>query len=196
MMNAEVEYVSIEKAIPMQRVWSMPNHNTLSVQPIGQLVGGYIRKSKVSIDPFARDCDWATYTNDLNPQTKAKYHLDALDFLKELQQQQVVADLAIFDPPYSLRQCAEVYKSVGRPVTMRDTQIFGRWTEHKQVLASLLEVGGHVISCGWNTQGMGLKNGFLIVQILMVCHGGAHNDTIVTVERKVERETERQAGLF
>lgn len=168
----------------IRRVWSMPNHNTLSVQPIGALVYSYLRQSKVSIDPFARDCDYCTYTNDLNPDTRAKYHLDALDFLKQLQSEGVQADLAIFDPPYSLRQCAEVYKSVGRPVTMRDTQIFGRWTEHKQILASLIQTGGFVISCGWNSQGMNLKNGFEIVEILLVCHGGAHNDTIVTVERK------------
>ena len=46
--------------------------------------------------------------------------------------------------------------------------------------------GGIVISCGWNTQGMGKQNGFEIIEILLVCHGGAHNDTIVTVERKTQ----------
>lgn len=180
----------------IRRVWAMPNHNTLSVRPIGALCQWYLQKSKVSVDPFARDCEWATHTNDLNPATKARYHLDALDFLKQLQSENVQADLAIFDPPYSLRQCAEVYKSVGRPVTMRDTQIFGRWTEHKQILAELLQTGGLVISCGWNSQGMGLKNGFELVEVLLVCHGGAHNDTIVTVERKVEKPTDPQGGLF
>lgn len=32
---------------------------------------------------------------------------------------------------------------------------------------------------------MGLKRGFEIVEILLVAHGSNHNDTIVTVEKKV-----------
>jgi hypothetical protein len=70
---------------------------------------------------------------------------------------------------------------------MRDTQIFGRWTEHKATLANLILEGGIVISCGWNSSGMGLQNGFQIREILLVCHGGGHNDTIVTVEQKVRQ---------
>lgn len=34
---------------------------------------------------------------------------------------------------------------------------------------------------------MGLKHGFAIEEIMLVAHGGVHNDTIVMVERKVER---------
>ena len=37
-----------------------------------------------------------------------------------------------------------------------------------------------------NSIGIGKKKGFEIIEILLVCHGRAHNDTIVTVERKVQ----------
>lgn len=50
----------------------------------------------------------------------------------------------------------------------------------------LLTSGAVVISCGWNTVGFGVELGFKTEEILVVCHGADHNDTIVTVERKVE----------
>lgn len=168
----------------IERVWAMPNHLTFSIKPIKELIDRYWKESKLSIDPFANDCRLAVITNDLNPDSKADYNMEALDFLKLMQSKEVKPDLVFFDPPYSLRQCSEMYKSVGKPVTQRDTQIFGRWTEYKEIISQIITPGGICISCGWNSQGMGLKNGFEIVEILMVCHGGAHNDTICTVERK------------
>lgn len=186
MSAIQQEPVSAERAINMRRVWAMPDGDTFNIPCIGALVKSYLYKVEVSIDPFARNKRWATYTNDLNPDTTAEHHLEALEFLALLQRRGVTGQLGIFDPPYSVRQCAEIYKSVGRAVAMRDTQIFGKWTEHKQILASLIEPNGIAISCGWNSQGMGLKNGFAIIEILIVCHGGGHNDTIVTVERKTE----------
>lgn len=46
--------------------------------------------------------------------------------------------------------------------------------------------GGKVISFGWNSCGIGKTRGFEIERILIVCHGGHHNDTICTVEKKVQ----------
>jgi hypothetical protein len=44
---------------------------------------------------------------------------------------------------------------------------------------------GIVLSFGWNTVGMGKKRGFEILEIMLVCHGGAHNDTICMAERRI-----------
>lgn len=44
--------------------------------------------------------------------------------------------------------------------------------------------GGKVITFGWNSGGIGKTNGFEISRILLVPHGGWHNDTICTVEIK------------
>lgn len=49
----------------------------------------------------------------------------------------------------------------------------------------IVKKDGVVISCGWNSGGIGKKYGFDIVEILLVPHGGAHNDTIVVVEKKI-----------
>jgi len=104
------------------REWAMPSHDTFSVSPIGRMVRRYLKDSKVSVDPFARNKRWATFTNDLNPETKAEHHMDAEEFLNMLASKGVKADLVIFDPPYSPRQIAECYKSIGLEVGMKETQ--------------------------------------------------------------------------
>lgn len=58
------------------------------------------------------------------------------------------------------------------------------WRKQKQEISRIVKNGGIVISCGWNSMGIGKKYGFEIIEILMVAHGGQHNDTIVTVDRK------------
>ena len=44
------------------------------------------------------------------------------------------------------------------------------------------------ISFGCNTCGLGKSRGFEITRILMVCHGGMHNDTICTVEHHLPEQ--------
>lgn len=43
-----------------------------------------------------------------------------------------------------------------------------------------------VLSFGWNTVGMGKNRGFEIIEIMLVCHGGAHNDTICLAEKRTQ----------
>lgn len=38
---------------------------------------------------------------------------------------------------------------------------------------------------GWNSGGIGKKYGFEIEKIILIAHGGWHNDTIITIEKKV-----------
>ena len=61
----------------MSRVWAMPSGDTFSIPPIGDFVQRYLDVANVSIDPFARNTNLATHTNDLNPDTTAAYHLKA-----------------------------------------------------------------------------------------------------------------------
>lgn len=48
-----------------------------------------------------------------------------------------------------------------------------------------IKISGYAICFGWNSVGFGKQRGFEIIEILLICHGGHHNDTIVTVERKI-----------
>ena len=182
----QVEYVSIERAIPMRRVFAFPSANTFEIPPIRALVKTYLIKSKVSVDPFARNKRWATHTNDLNPDTAAESHLDSADFLESLASASVKADLVLFDPPYSPRQIKECYDGIGLKMKTEDAWRTNGWTRERKAIAAIVETGGYVISFGWNSNGMGHYAGFVPAEYLTICHGWGHNDTIVTVERKVE----------
>lgn len=170
----------------IERIWAMPNSNTFDIEPIGSLVKRYLRQSKISVDPFARDKQWATYTNDLNPDTIAEYHLDCLEFLEMLIKKETEADLVIFDPPYSPTQIKECYNSIGIDRIYRAGE--ENWQKERNIIYQLLTVGGVVISFGWNSQGMGKGRDFQLEELLLVPHGAAHNDTIVTVERKLAHQ--------
>lgn len=164
------------------RIFAEPSRNTFSVLPINKLVKFYLRNSNISIDPFARNKRWATYTNDLNPNTKAEFHMDALDYLEMLIAQEVKADLILFDPPYSLTQMKRSYEDFGRKISQRESQHF--YGDLRDAFNKVLLPNGIAISFGWNSIGMGKKRGYKIIEILMVCHGRAHNDTLCVVDQK------------
>jgi hypothetical protein len=170
----------------INRIWAMPNKWTFSIKPIKELVYSYVcEPGKEWIDPFVGHSPFREYmwlTNDLYAETLADCHLESLDFLALLPDQSV--DGVLFDPPFSPRQISESYKGVGRHVYSRDTtDIF--WSERKRSVARVTKLGGIVISCGWNSGGIGKTLGFDLLEILLVPHGGHHNDTIVTVERRI-----------
>lgn len=169
----------------INRIWAMPSSKTFKIKPIKELITNYMEHNKINIDPFANDSIFKdfTITNDIDTQYDTNYHLDALDFLKIFKDSEV--DLVLYDPPYSPRQVSEVYKKLGKSVNMQTTQA-SYWSNQKKEIARITKKGGYVITCGWNSGGIGKSNGFEIVEILLVPHGGWHNDTIVTVERKVK----------
>jgi hypothetical protein len=168
----------------LERVWAMPpaNGDTFDCLPIGELVRRYLANSKTSVDPFARNKRWATFTNDLNPSTQAEYHLDVLDFLRLMIGKEVGADLVIWDPPYSPRQAKELYDSIGLEFTQRDGQRTHAWSREKELVDRILVPGGVFLYFGWDSIGMGMGNKYSLIDGLLVCHGGSgHNDTICTV---------------
>jgi hypothetical protein len=167
-----------------QRVFAMPSGETFTVRPIGDLVRRYLATSVVSIDPFARNNEWATHTNDLDLATTAQHHMDAEAFCCLLHERGVRADLAIFDPPYSPRQVSECYSQVGRHVGKEGTQTAALYKRVRDAIDPLIAPGGVVLSFGWNSAGMGRNRGYFLEEILLVNHGGAHNDTICIAERK------------
>ena len=170
-------------AIPINRVWAMPNKYTFSINPVAELIKRHL--FGVSIDPFANKNRMATITNDLDPAVEADYCMDALDFLKTFNYASI--DTVLFDPPYSVRQVSECYKALGKTVNMQTTQA-SFWANLKKEIGRITKPGSIVISCGWNSGGIGKKLGFEIIEILLVPHGGPHNDTIVTVEKKKHRK--------
>jgi hypothetical protein len=160
----------------ISRAWAMPNAFTFTIEPIAQLLKKYVGDGKGWVDPFAGETSPAEITNDLNPERPTKYHLDAFEFAKIVEPER---DGVLFDPPYSAHQVVEMYEGFGerkRAAVVMD------------ILSEKVRMGGLVICCGWNTNGFGAGRGFKLVEILFVPHGGGHNDTLVTVERKVHHQ--------
>lgn len=173
----------------INRSWAMPNKNTFSIKPIKDFIERELSKVEgiegaVLVDAFANDSIFnprLTYTNDLDPDMPTTHHMDALEFLKSLESESV--DFLLFDPPYSPRQVSECYKSLDLTVNMQTTQS-SFWGNLKKEIARVMKSGGVVMTFGWNSGGIGKTAGFAIDEILLVAHGGWHNDTIVTKEIK------------
>lgn len=176
----------------IERKWAMPSAKTFSIQPIRELIAttlGKLPDGAIVLDPFANQADIAStvamqrlsyISNDLDPDAPTHYHLDATEFLSLFSD----VGLVLYDPPYSPRQVSEHYKRLGHTVDMKTTQA-SYWTKQKKAIAKAVKSGGYVITFGWNSGGIGKSNGFELEQILLVPHGGWHNDTICTVERKL-----------
>ena len=167
----------------MERVWCMPNKETFTIKPIKKFIKETLTDG-VWIDPFVRNSVFKNkmkYTNDLNTLFSATHHLDALVFLKEFDDASI--DGVLYDPPYSPRQIKECYDGIGIKVTQKDTQS-SFWGNLKKEIGRIVKPNGLVVCCGWNSGGIGKKNGFELKKVLLVAHGGSHNDTIVTLEKK------------
>jgi len=166
----------------IRREWAMASKDTFTIHPIKKLLDRYVKPGELWVDPF---CGWnspAQITNDHNPAvTPAKSHMEAEDFVKMLDGSY---DGILFDPPYSYRQVSEHYQVIGKKATQLDTST-NFYNRVKEPIAPKIKPSGLAICFGWNSNGFGKKWGFEMIEILLVAHGGHHNDTIVTVERKL-----------
>lgn len=163
----------------LNRVWSIPSKWTFQIRPIAELLTRYNVGSGWA-DPFAGQSRLCEYRNDLNPANQQPSQVEALDFIQTLS-----GPLrgVVFDPPYSLTQVARSYSNFGLKFKGKENPT-GGFPRVKNAIIALVEPNGVVISFGWNSCGMGKTRGFELEEILLVCHGGNRNDTIVTVERK------------
>ena len=61
------------------------------------------------------------------------------------------------------------------------------WSNQKDIISRIVKANGIVICFGYDSNGIGKNRGFELIEVLLVAHGGRHNDTIVTVERKINQ---------
>ena len=170
----------------INRVWAMPSKHTFTIKPTKELIQRYVGDGKGWIDPFAGFNSPAEITNDLNPEAPTTYHLHCNEFAKNLEGEY---EGVLFDPPYSITQVKQCYQSYGCEDFMKQDATHFPY-DVKRELAGKIKDGGIAISFGWNSGGFGKKLGFEIIEILLVPHGRMHNDTIVTVERKLPSGTD------
>lgn len=178
----------MKEEVGITRTWAMPSRWTFSIKPIKELLQiekafGLFKEGKWC-DPFSGKLSPADVKNDLNPDNKADFHLDALEFLKL--QKTGSFDGVLFDPPYSITQATRCYQKFGKDKLKINVANQSYWVECKNQIARIVKPGGKVISFGWNTNGIGKQRKFAIDKILIVAHGGSKNDTLVTVEKKAK----------
>jgi len=171
----------LHRDIKFTRVWAMPSQWTFTIKPIQDLLVRY-KVGTGWVDPFAGENSPAEMTNDIEGRG-ANHQMDALEFLQVCEDAKYNG--VTFDPPYSVEQCLRKYTPKFKGTAGRAEY----WAKCKDEIMRIIKPGGIVISFCWDSTGMGMKRGFEIIEILLVCHGACHNDTIITVEKK-------QAGLF
>jgi hypothetical protein len=165
----------------IKRVWEMPSKYTFKMNCVRELLLRYTVDGKGWCDPFCGVYSIAEWTNDIDEGKPAISHNDGLIYLKSLFHD--AFDGCTFDPPYSTEQCLRLYKQKSdyHGGTAARAEY---WAACKDEIARIIKPGGVVISFGWDTCGIGKKRGFGIVEVLDICHGACHNDTLVTVEKK------------
>ena len=128
------------------------------------------------VDPFARNCPLAKkWSNDLNPTTAARFHNDASEWLPTVPSS--IADLVIFDPPFSAIQAERKYGEhiniYNQPHIIPDMML---------EINRILKPSGLLVKFGYNST-RHLKT-LEFVKGYLVNFGGLRNDVIVTVWKK------------
>ena len=158
--------MELTNKIEFKRFWSMPSHKTFTIKPFAELIKFELGDNYIDPFPFP-------------------YKQDAINYLKTIPDNS--ENFLVFDPPYSQKQLKEMYSNNG--LAFDHPMNASYWSNCKKEISRIIKSNGKVISFGWNSGGVGEKYGFKITKIVLVAHGGQHNDTIATVEMK-EKEKE------
>jgi hypothetical protein len=166
----------------------MPSKWTFRMKPVWRLFSEY-EVGKGWADPFAGETSPAEFTNDIEGRGNLS-QMDALEYLKSLPDESMEG--VLFDPPYSTEQCLRKYTPKRKGTAGRAEY----WAKCKDEITRILKMNGLCISFCWDSVGVGVNRGFKIEEILLICHGACHNDTIVTVDRKKIDVIEPSLVLF
>lgn len=166
-------------ALTMDREWELPNRWTFEINAVREIVERELGDG-LWIDPFAGESDLADVTNDLHPERDTDHTMKAVDFMGMYAEGQVDGGV-LLDPPYSAEQLKRQYDNIGIS-PHRDETNGGFYGSVRDEIERICGEGSTVISCGWNSTGIGKTRGFEKRHIRLVCHGSSRNDTIVTVE--------------
>lgn len=177
------------KTVNCNVTWAMPNRWTFQIPQIRDFLDSHLAGREIIVDPFSGETSRGTINNDL-----ARGGKPAAEFLQSLVESrgEAFADAVLFDPPYSPRQITECYQSIGLKATTEDTQNARLFSRSRKLLFDILKPGGIALSFGWQSSGLGKP--MQTLEILLVQHGGAHNDTICVAQQKPQ-DYQRQIGL-
>jgi len=113
---------------------------------------------------------------DSSNEFQPDYNMDSLEFIKKWEKEKKpLFDTIILDPPYNLRKANEKYKG----------HFTNNWIETLKIVGRILKPNGKIITLGFNSVGLSKSKGFEKEAICLICHGGAQNDTIIVIEKKI-----------
>jgi hypothetical protein len=160
--------------IPITRICTSGSKSVMASDVVKDLLIKYVgedyltQKTKVVIDPFAGNHNWATYSNDINPSTTAEHHMDAAEFLTMLKEKGVKGDFFLIDPPWC-KTTLEWYKTKDPEIDKRMIHQ-GNYQEMKQVRTLVTELANDGAICfyfGWTSLGMGKHGGWTTKELIM-----------------------------
>lgn len=129
----------------------------------GKVLNLYAGKTKINADETRIDV-----SNDYKPD----YHMSDIEFIEHAKNKGLLYNTILLDPDYNLRKAMEKYKGNHR----------SKFAKVKDEILYILAPMGRVITFGYNSNNMGVKRGFELIAITLICHFGARHDTIATVD--------------
>lgn len=143
---------------PKMKTWVEENSH-------GYCLNLFAGKTKLNLNEMRVDIDASTGPN---------FCTDTLDFVKYASESGMSYSTIILDPPYSYRKSMEMYKG----------HLVSPFAQLADIIPSILEYRGKVISFGYHSTFLGKKRGFLLTKLCVFAHGGAQHCTIGIVEER------------
>lgn len=155
---------------------AIDTHETVYFKKIWRACAKYITAPDLAVivDPFARNCMLGTHRNDINEDTMAEHHQDALEWLQSLKSG--FADMVIFDPPFSAAMAERKYGESGNIYTLP-----GYVKNCMLEIERILKPGGYLLKFGYNTTRH--LPSFVWRYGWVVNSGGNRNDVLVSLWR-------------
>ena len=158
-----------------------PTGNSFDTNDLTDLIKGFngvVVVDEAYID-FSSKQSLISLINDNNnliiTQTMSKaYGMAGIRLGMGFSNQKIINYLNKIKPPYNINVLTE-------RIALKE---LNNIDEIKKNIDLVLKKDSKVISFGWNSNGIGKENGFMQIEILIVAHGGNHNDTICVVENK------------
>lgn len=133
------------------------------------------------LDPFARSCKWGDITNDINPRFNTDFHLEALEFLTMMRDQQEKFRIVLMDPPFSEIQSEKYAKEVEGEVPNFYACDASHASKVFRTASECLIPGGIMVKLGYNTS---KPAPHLELAHLFVCNvGGFRHDILISLWR-------------
>jgi tRNA G10 N-methylase Trm11 len=144
---------------------------TFSIKPMKEWVENNCEGKVLNLFAGITKLNIDEIRNDLDAESLADYHLDAVEFLRTWTGEKF--DTILLDPPYAYRKSMEMYKGIK----------CSPFRQLKEEIQNVIKSNGKVITFGYHSTVMGINRGYNIEKICLFSHGGAIHDTIATIER-------------